>query len=184
MGKAKHYSYRMDKDTGFAPHIQSGLCTLCGCKTKSIEKLAMAGSLVVGIGGNNTGKPNMLIYAMKVKEALPFREFSTRYQRQADYYNNHKKKTRPDARVLVSRHFYYFGDRAKRLPEPKLSNVIHRGRGCKRLKDGDIALLNKFLCAYIRGRALGKPNNPPDAPTARTKPMDKSTGSRICKSSC
>jgi hypothetical protein len=124
----------------------------------------------------------MLIYAMKVKEALPFREFSTRYQKQADYYHNHKNKPRAGAPVLVSRYFYYFGDRAIRLPEPELSNVIHRGRGCKRLKDGDIALLNKLLRACPCGKH-GKPNNPPDTPKPGMKPMGKSKGRGTCKSS-
>lgn len=186
MGEAKHYSYRMDHDTGFAPHTQSGVCTLCGCKTTSIERWAKAGSWVVGIGGNNTGKPNMLIYAMRVKEALPFREFRKRYRKQASYYDKHKNKTSPDAPILVADHFYYFGDRARCLPDlpDKLSNVIHRGRGCKLLTDDDIALLNKrILCRYACGER-GDPNNPPDAFKPRMKPVDKAKGNRTCKSSC
>src|SRR5438876_951546 len=72
---AKHYSYRVDHDTGFAPHVEGGLCMLCGCKKRTVERWAKAGSWVVGIGGNNTGKPDSLIYAMKVDEILTCSEF-------------------------------------------------------------------------------------------------------------
>jgi hypothetical protein len=65
-----HYAYRLDHDTGFAPHIVNGICTLCGCKTTTIEQWAQPVSWIVGIGGNGTGKPNRLIYAMRV-EATP-----------------------------------------------------------------------------------------------------------------
>ena len=57
----KHYIYRIDHDEGFAPNVDFGVCTLCGCKKTSVEKWAQEGSWVVGVGGNNTGKPNKLI---------------------------------------------------------------------------------------------------------------------------
>lgn len=28
----KNYAYRIDRDTGFAPNIEDGICTLSGCK--------------------------------------------------------------------------------------------------------------------------------------------------------
>jgi Nucleotide modification associated domain 2 len=66
----KNYVYRIDHDTGFAPHIAYGLCTLCGCKA-TIERNAQDGSWVIGIGRNNTGKRNLLIYAMESKGICP-----------------------------------------------------------------------------------------------------------------
>ena len=53
----KHYVYRLDHDTGFAPNIEYRICTLSGCKKTTIERWAERGSWVIGIGGNNTGKP-------------------------------------------------------------------------------------------------------------------------------
>jgi hypothetical protein len=60
----KNYVYRMTHDTGFAPNLKYGICTLSGCKKNTIEVDAKRGSWVIGIGGNNTSKPNKLIYAM------------------------------------------------------------------------------------------------------------------------
>ena len=67
----KNYVYRMDHDTGFAPNIDHNICSLSGCKKTTVEKWAEKGSWVIGIGGKNTGKPNKLIYAMKVEENQP-----------------------------------------------------------------------------------------------------------------
>ena len=99
---AKHYTYRMDHDTGFAPHTSGGLCTLCGCKTTSVEQWAMAGSWVIGIGGNESGKPDALIYAMQVEEALSLGQFRRQAPKPAAYL----RSLDPSSRVLVSRHFY------------------------------------------------------------------------------
>src|SRR5687767_10916373 len=65
-GMAKHYVYRMDHDTGFAPRVSKGTCTLCGCKTTTVEAWANPGSWIIGIGGKGTGRPDALIYALKV----------------------------------------------------------------------------------------------------------------------
>jgi hypothetical protein len=99
--RANHYVYRMDHDTGFAPHVQGRLCILCGCKTKTVELWAQPGSWVIGVGGNGTGKPNRLIYAMKVESISTvdqLRNFSKDMVRYLDHHgiDNH-------ARVLVSR---------------------------------------------------------------------------------
>ena len=67
VGVAKHYVYRMDWDTGFAPNTKYGICSLSGCKKNSIERWAEQGSWVIGIGGNNTGKSDKLIFAMEVE---------------------------------------------------------------------------------------------------------------------
>lgn len=71
----KNYVYKITHDTGFAPNIEYGICTLSGCKKTTIEVYAKRGSWVIGIGGNNTGKPNKLIYAMEVEDNLPYSEF-------------------------------------------------------------------------------------------------------------
>jgi Nucleotide modification associated domain 2 len=142
--------------------------------SSSAQKWAKAGSWVVGIGGTKTHRPNKLIHAMRVDENLSYSEFRKKYPNQPDYVgekiNGSGRRSKAaddreihaeDARVLVSRHFYYFGHRAKPLP-PELAHLIHPTQGCKRLTNGDIELLNKRV---LRGRAFGrygKPNNSPE----------------------
>jgi hypothetical protein len=154
--KARHYSYRVDHDLGFAPHIEGRVCTVCGCKKTTIEQWAKAGSWIVGIGGKNTGKFNALIYAMKVEQILSYKEFKRGHPSRASYLSG--LAISPEAPVLVSTHFYYFGDHAQPLP-PELSHIIHTTQGCKRLSDFDISLLNNLILSGYRRGALGKPNN-------------------------
>ena len=153
---AKHYVYRMDHDTGFAPNTKHGLCTVCGCKRTTIEAWAKEGSWVVGIGGKVTGRPNKLIYAMEVEEALPYSEFSTRYTAKSKYL----EKGHPGPNVLISRKFYYFGNNAIDLPK-ELTHIIIDRQGCKRVSEEDIAKLKAFrLRAGYQDGEHGKPNNP------------------------
>jgi hypothetical protein len=100
----KHYIYRLDHDLGFAPNVDFGICTLCGCKTHSIEAWAKPDSWVIGIGGNGTGRPSKLIYAMQVEQVLPFAEFKARYRQKSGYLKG--KPIDPAANVLFSRQFY------------------------------------------------------------------------------
>jgi len=153
---ARHYSYRVDHDRGFAPHVKGGLCTLCGCKKTTIERWAEEGSWVVGIGGNNTDKANSLIYAMKVEATPSYSDFKKAYPTVAPYLEGHG--TKRHARVLVSTHFYYFGDQAPSLPD-ELFHIIHPTQGCKRLTDADIDLLNRLVLSHYSCGELGKPNN-------------------------
>jgi hypothetical protein len=159
----KHYVYRIDHDTGFAPNVDYGMCTLCGCKINSIESWAEPGSWVIGIGGNRTGKPNKLIYAMEAEKALPYDEFTKRYKRKgaylrkSAYLRRYRRKRRVLPNVLLSRTFYYFGDQACDLPHELQPIVIH-GRGCKLVSDEDIARLRKYLSKYPHGKH-GRPNN-------------------------
>lgn len=146
----------MDHDTGFAPNVGYALCTLSGCKKNTIEKWAKKGSWVIGIGGNNTGKANKLIYIMKVDENLTYKEFRKRYPVKSKYLNT--KTAGPN--VLVSKEFYYFGKRAIDLP-PDLKHIIFDRHGCKRVSDKDVCKLVKHIesLGFNPGK-IGKPNNP------------------------
>jgi hypothetical protein len=152
----RHYSYRVDHDLGFAPHIEGKLCSICGCKMTTIEQWTEPGSWIVGIGGKHTGKPDALIYAMKIEQTPSHYEFRKAHPTGASYLSG--RGIPGDAPVLVSTHFYYFGDRAKPLP-PELTYIIHTTQGCKRLSDSDIVLLNRLVLSRYRCGALGKPNN-------------------------
>lgn len=68
----KIYSYIVNHDTGFAPNPFYGNCTLANCKPK-IRKTAQIGDLIFGLSCKAKG--NQLIYAMKIKEKLCFKEF-------------------------------------------------------------------------------------------------------------
>lgn len=154
---SKHYAYRLDHDTGFAPHVVAGVCTLCGCKRTTVEAWAQPGSWVVGIGGNGTGKPNRLIYAMGVESNPTVEELRRRSSRLTDYLRGHDIEE--SARILVSRHFYYFGSNAIRLPS-RLQDLVIRRQGCRKVTDEQIARLVAHLAARNYSPGIhGAPNN-------------------------
>lgn len=152
----------MDHDTGFAPHADKDLCFLSGCKKSTVEKWAKDGSWIIGIGGNNTGKPDKIIYAMEVKYTLPFKEFKSKYPSRGCYLESHKA----GPNVLVSSHYVYFGDQAIELPKG-LKGIILKTQGCKCVSDVDIKKLENHLNAKNAWGKLGKPNNP--KPQGHTK---------------
>src|SRR5215218_1083330 len=156
----RHYVYRMAHDTGFAPHVERGRCTLAGCKRTTVERWAQPGSWVVGIGGKGTGRPDCLIYAMRVDDNPTRRRFARTNPRAAEYL--HGRRVALSAPVLLSSHFFYFGDRAPELPSSLRQIKIDR-QGAWRLDDSDIAALQTFLAKYGPGRH-GEPNNPKTCP--------------------
>jgi len=147
----KNYVYRMDHDTGFAPNTSFGICSLTGCKNsksgkrRNIEELAGPGSWVIGIGGNNTGKPNKLIYAMEVEENLPINEFKKHYPGKSKYLKGHT----PGSNVLISRKFYYFGKNAIDVPKA-LKHIIIDRQGFWKVSDEDIKKLKSYLSKKIQ----------------------------------
>ena len=66
------YSYVIAHDTGFAPNPFWGFCTLANCKP-AIRRTAKVGDWVVGLSPKYDG--NRIIYAMEVKEVLPYAEY-------------------------------------------------------------------------------------------------------------
>ena len=70
----KIYSYVVKHDSGFAPNPFWGSCTLATCKPE-IRRKAKPGDWVIGTGSVNEGRPETLIYAMKVSEATPIEEY-------------------------------------------------------------------------------------------------------------
>ncbi len=135
----KLYSYVVHHDTGLAPCIAGGLCTLAICKYKkkhkNIQELAENGDWVVGTGGADlrlSAGHGRLVYAMRVEESMSL----------SDYCTDPRFRSRPDARLalhrlddparcaLVSRHFYYFGRSGVEIPAEFLTNPLEkRGPG-------------------------------------------------------
>ncbi len=68
------YSYVVVRDYGFAPNPFSAYCTLATCKPK-IRAKADRGDWVVGVGAASKGRSGVLIYAMRVSEALSFDDY-------------------------------------------------------------------------------------------------------------
>ncbi len=155
---AKHYSYRVDHDRGFAPYLVGDIAMVCGCKSSTIERWAEPGTWVVGIGGKGTGKPDALIYAMRVDYTPSFLEFSKRWPDESKKHRD--MDTDPDVPVLVSEHFYYFGNNALKIPRGLKDIVIH-AQGCKRINGTDVTKLRRLLTRQGEPGAYGVPNNKP-----------------------
>lgn len=157
-GTIKHYVYRLDHDTGFAPHAHQHVCTLCGCKVNTIEAWARAGSWVIGIGGNGTGRPNLLIYAMLVESTPTVGELRGKSPDLVSYLRGHEIES--DARILISRFYYYFGENAVAVPQKLQSDLIFRSQGCKRIGNEAVAQLASHLRRkYPVPGIYGEPNN-------------------------
>ena len=172
----RNYVYRMDHDTGFAPHMKYGVCMLCGCKSTTIEQWARPGSWVIGIGGNHTGMPYRLIYMMKVDEILPLREFRFRFKRKSAYLQHVKDESVP---VLISRKFWYFGNKALRLDSSPASIRIGT-QGCRRVSESDVARLEKqVITRGFRPGVHGSPNNAPKGGLCRGSRQVRIFGSHL-----
>lgn len=66
------YSYIIKHDSGFAPNPFWGYCTLANCKPV-IRRTANIGDWIVGLSPKSEG--NKIVYAMKVKDILTFKEY-------------------------------------------------------------------------------------------------------------
>lgn len=108
----------------------------------------------MGIGGNNTGKPDKLIYALEVEERIPYAALKRKYPAESRYL----RQGRTGDNVMVSTNCYYFGDKAVDLPED-LQHIIIRTQGCNRVYDCDVENLKTFLAVWHRPSITGKPNN-------------------------
>lgn len=133
-GDVKIFSYVVEHDYGREPNPDGGICTLCRCKygekrekmsgrkgQKNIIELAKKGDWIIGTGGINEKKSaghGKIIYVMRVDEKPTREEFYT------DLQFSGKKPERPltefqknEQFALASRHFYYFGRNAIKIPK-------------------------------------------------------------------
>jgi hypothetical protein len=152
--KPKHNMYRMASDRGFAPNEKYGICSLSGCKKNTVEQWAKQGSWVLGIGGKGTGKPDKLIYAMEVASNLQYRDFRKVYPGKSHCLSG----SQAGSNVLISRKFYYFGDKALDLPAC-LQHIVIKRQGCKCVTQNDIETLKQFLMRNYNCEVHGSPNN-------------------------
>lgn len=181
------FSYVLASDTGFAPNVTDGYCTLACCKPK-IRSTARVGDWVMGTLPKNRGR-NKLGYIMRINEALSFDEFfnDPRFKNKKPsedplgdniYYKkegvfvrvknkHHKEKdlyhdTQAD-RVLISSLFWYFRDKAPEIPsEPSkfIPLLIKTGSYHKRIKDTDV--VREFVSWVSSNYRPGVHGNPRD----------------------
>ena len=195
----KLYSYVVDHDTGHAPNPYFGVCTLCRCKfredlrkRKNVVELAQKGDWIVGTGGANTKKSagnGKLVYAMCVDGKLTREEYyaddqlaekkplktGSYAQKQGDNLAPANDFERHEQFVLVSRHFYYFGAKAIRIPN-RFTDLEKRVRGFK--NNFDPAYIGRFV-KWLNGRFRpGKHGRP-----CQNSPEEPKMASS-CKSSC
>ena len=185
------FSYVLASDTGFAPNVTDGYCTLACCKPK-IRSTARVGDWVIGtlpksLGGDKLG------YIMRINESLSFDEYfnDDRFKNKkpsvdhpdgdniyckkegefVQIENNHHAKedlkhdTKVD-RVLISSLFWYFGNKVPEIP-PKFYSLIKTGPGHKRIKDR--SLIREFVSWVSSKYRLGKLGNPRDKDIASAK---------------
>ncbi len=160
------FSYVLFSDTGFAPNVNGGYCTLACCKP-NIRKEGQVGDWVVGTLPKHIGS-DRIGYLMRINETATFNEFfnDKRFKNKNPfidpngdniYYkknnkfvqvkNNHhqEKDISHDIkidRVLISALFWYFGTKDTKIPSDFLS-IIKKGRGHKKITD--TVLIRRFV---------------------------------------
>jgi hypothetical protein len=184
----KLYSYVVEHDNGYAPNPYFGCCTLCGCKlgAKNIVQLAKKGDWILGTSGasqRSAGQHGKLIYAMQVDEICTRWQYfnDARFvdkkpssglycQTRGDNLDPRKDKDdrrlidRMNQRVLISRHFYYFGKSAVDLPEefkgtgPNSFTLEKKGPGFRNHFDPE--QIRRFLAWLKSEFATGRHGEP------------------------
>lgn len=76
------FTYVVRYDIGFAPNPFHGVCTLATCKP-GIRRAAKPGDWVAGIGSRQKGQEGLLVFAMRVDEAVSYDEYwsDSRFER-------------------------------------------------------------------------------------------------------
>lgn len=145
-------SYVVTTDTGFAPNVSGGYCTLATCKPR-VRKHAQIGDWVLGTPKKADGQAG-IVQLMRVDEAMTFDEYyrdrrfdakkpendpngDNIYYREDDILvqdketNHHadpenRKRDLGTNRVLISDTFWYFGGSDVTIPEGLRYEVIHK----------------------------------------------------------
>jgi len=87
------HSYVVARDYGFAPNPFFGVCTLATCKPV-IRRVAAIGDWVIGTGSKTNEREKIIVYAMRVTEAMTFQEYwaDPRFQRKKPSLRGSKKQ--------------------------------------------------------------------------------------------
>jgi hypothetical protein len=195
----KLYSYVVQHDNGQAPNPYFGVCTLCLCKfrkslkkNRNIVELARKGDWIFGTGGADLRKSaghGKLVYAMRVTaEPITRGEYYAALQfadkkpvKNGTYEQTRGDNKRPrnhfekhDQFALISDDFYYFGRKAIDILERFDLEKI--GPGFR--SDFNPDVIREVVKWLEKKRKVGINGEP------CYRAVDKSKGSRRCKSSC
>ena len=177
--------YTMTSDSDFAPHVRDGWLSLACCKPGIREK-AKIGEWIGGVGGTTlfgSKEDSRLIFLMQVDETMSFDEYfydkrfagkkraDNIYKRNSKLIQDNKanwmkkhvkeKDIRHDTkidRVLLSKHFYYFGDKAIPLIHFKSEELLkpYRNYGHWVSKNLSKKIFDFVSSRYLPG-IIGKP---------------------------
>lgn len=142
----------MTTDSGFAPNVTGGICTMATCKPR-IRSDADVGDLVLGTPSRSAGEER-IIHLTRVSETLTYDEYyhDERFQMkrpendtngdniyyleddviQQDAKTNHHQSTSNRQRdlntdrVLIGKTYWYFANSGVAVPESLRHDVIHK----------------------------------------------------------
>lgn len=145
-------SYVMTTDSGFAPNVTGGICTLATCKPR-VRSHATVGDWIMGTPSRSDGE-EQIIHLTRVDETLTYDEYyhDERFQmkqpendpngdniyylsdgvltqdERTNHHNNPEDRQRDlnTDRVLVGETFWYFGGASVTVPEHLRHDVIHK----------------------------------------------------------
>jgi len=179
---ARLFSYVVHHDLGIAPFAHGRMCTLAKCKfgrngRKNIVELAEVGDWIVGTGGADptmSAGHGRLIYAMRVDDVPPLAAYCQAYYPKR--IDAEPETIYGDRRALISRHFYYFGRDAIKIPAQFLNCPLEkRGPGFRRdFSEQFIERFVSWLEGSFRKGVHGLPCDPrPDFPAPNCRPRAK-----------
>lgn len=162
-------AYIVRFDNGFCPNPFGRYCTLACCKP-TVRRRANVGDVILGSGSAGSGLSGKLIYAMRVREVVPYQTYWERYPskrpsprtpiskrgdniwhrdrsgvwrgvRGALHDDRHRDRDLRGENALVSSEFYYFGRDAIPVPEEFVS-MLATTQGHRNTHDE--ALITRF----------------------------------------
>ncbi len=170
------WSYVVAHDTGFAPNPDGRHCTLACCKPV-IRKCAAPGDWIVGTHSVKIGR-GLVCYAMRVDRVIllnaywQLKEFQNRkdniyyltnkgYRQKQNKYHDRTQMDRDlkSRRVLISKHFWYFGNKDIALPK-SLNEVIAKRGHKSQFSDKAISSFLSWLKKQGKSGRRGKPRSP------------------------
>ena len=181
-------SYVLPHDYGFAPNPFGDFLTLATCKPVIRSNANVGDIILGVSSANSAMKSGHLIYAAIVSEVLPLESYATdarfEYKKPKPndlksslgdniyYQENGQWKQIPNGshviselekdisgrNALICEQFWYFGDKAPKIPE-HLLKIVCRGRSHKNTDDPElINQLQTWLNDFSQNGRIGKPS--------------------------